>query len=190
MAPRDIARRSWPWFRQHQQTIRDWLILFAAVIAGLVGWQQIEDERNARKEAERDTLRLERRAQAEEIAAWQGVADSRSLMPVIISNSSQHPVYQAVVSRVAVEGSGAHTGRQIPEEIAFQEQQTVLVIPPGRTRIDFDVGFGGMGRVLGFEIAFKDQAGRNWVRYANGSLKEIEQRPIGYYGLDRPVLWR
>ena len=47
-----------------------------------------------------------------------------------------------------------------------------------------------MGRQPGYEIAFKDQAGHYWLRYANGSLREIDRWPIGYYGLDRPVLWR
>lgn len=156
MASKEIEPGRWAWFRRHQRTIREWLVLLAAVVVGFVGWQQIADERNARKDAEQEAQRAERRAQAEEIAAWQGEGGGEG-MSVVLSNHAQQPVYQAVVSRVAVEGSGAHTGRQLPEEISFQEQQAVLVIPPGRTRIHFGPGFGGMGRVPGFEIAFKDQ---------------------------------
>lgn len=109
-------------------------------------------------------------------------------MNVIIANHSQQPVYQAVVSRVAVEGSGAHIGRELADY--SPHQQAVLVIPPGRTQLYFGPGFLGMGRVPGFELAFKDQAGNYWLRYANGSLHEIDRRPIGYYGIQRPVLWR
>lgn len=186
---KDPEPKETSWFRRHQRTIREWLVLLAALVAGFVGWQQIADERNARKDAEQETRRAERRAQAEEIAVWEGEGEIGQTL-VILSNHSQQPVYQAVVSQVAIEGSGAHTGRQIPEEISSREQQEVLVIPPGRTRLHFGLGFGGMGRVSGFEIAFKDQAGRSWLRYANGNLKEIDRWPIGYYGLDRPVLWR
>jgi hypothetical protein len=189
MTSRGIKPRRRIWFRQHQRTIREWLILVVAVIAGVAGWQQIADERDARKTAEQEAERAERRAQADEIAVWQGEGGGEG-MNVILSNHSQQPVYQAVVSRVAVEGSGAHTGRQIPKEIALQEQQAVLVIPPGRTRLRFGPGFGGMTRVPGFEIAFKDQVGHYWLRYANGDLREIDRWPIGYYGLSRPVLWR
>lgn len=189
MTSREIEPGRSAWFRRHQRTIREWLILAAAVIAGVAGWQQIADERNARRAAEQETERAERRAQADEIAVWRGGGGGEG-MNVIISNHSQQPVYQAVVSRIAVEGSGAHTGRQLPDEITLQEQQAVLVIPPGRTRLHFGPGFGGMGRVAGFEIAFKDQAGHYWLRYANGDLNEIDRGTIGYYGLSRPVLWR
>jgi len=183
----ESAERSW--FRQHQTTVREWLVLVAAVVAGLVGWLQISDERDARKTAESEQARLERRAQADEIAVWQS-EDAGDGMSVVVANHSQQPVYQAVVSRVAVEGSGSHTGRQIPDEISLEEQQALVVVPPGRTRLVFGPGFSGMGRIPGFEIAFKDQAGHYWLRYANGSLQEIDRWPIGYYGIQRPVLWR
>lgn len=183
----ESAERSW--FRQHQGTIREWLVLIVATAAGIFGWLQISDERDARKDAEADQARLERRAQADEIAVWQTDGGGEG-MSVVVANRSQQPVYQVVVSRVVFEGAGVHTGRQIPEEISLEEQQAVLVVPPGRTRLQFPIGFEGMGRQPGFEIAFKDQAGHYWLRYANGSLREIDRWPIGYYHLDRPVLWR
>jgi hypothetical protein len=188
---KDLKPKGLSWLRRHHRSIREWLILIVAVIAGVAGWQQIADERDARKDAEDEQARLERRAQADEIAVWQVKGGGGpNGMEVALSNESQQPVYQAVISRVAIEGSGAHTGRQIPEELSLDEQQAVLVIPPGESYLHFGPGFNGMGRVPGFEIAFKDQAGHYWLRYANGSLQEIDRWAIGYYGLDRPVLWR
>jgi hypothetical protein len=172
------------WLHKNQRTIREWLLLLAAVIAGFVGWQQIADERNAHQVVEQEAQGAEHRAQAEEIAVWPGRGGW-----VILSNHSHQPVYQAVVSRVAVEGAGPHTGRDISQKYEPRERKPVLVIPPGKTDVRFPFPFGGMGLVPGYEIAFQDQAGNSWVRYANGDLEEIHRRPVGYYRLERPVIW-
>ena len=159
------------------------------MIAGYVGLQQISDERSARKSAEQETQRLERRAQAREVSAWLTTGGGEG-MNVILSNRSHQPVYQAVVSRIAVQGAGFLSGRQIPASLSLQEQREILVIPPGEYRLHFPGGFGGMGKQPGFEIAFRDQAGRNWTRSGGGVLKQIDQPPINYYNLSLPVSWQ
>jgi hypothetical protein len=179
------AKREPGWFRRHQRTIREWLVLLAAVVVAIVGWQQIADERTVRKEAEEKDRRAERRAQANEVAVWSGSGGR-----VILSNRSHQPVYQAVVSRVAVEGAGPRVGRELSHRFTPDEQQPILVIPPGETIVRFRVPYGGMGLVPGFEVAFKDQVGNSWVRYANGDLNEIDRGPAGYYRLPRPIVWR
>lgn len=190
MAP-EHGQKTKAWLSRHQRTLREWLVLVAAVIAGVAGWQQIADERDARKDAEDDALLTERRAQANEIAAWIGPRSPRSDdTSVVLSNHSHQPVYQAVVSRVTIQASGAYTGRQIPESLTYQEQKTLSIIPPGRSRIYFGPGFGGMSKSPGIEIAFRDQAGHNWVRYASGVLNEIHLSPTHFYGLAIPVHWQ
>jgi hypothetical protein len=41
----------------------------------------------------------------------------------------------------------------------------------------------------GIEIAFTDQHGRNWLRYANGELISIPVPAASYYQLAQPVNW-
>lgn len=161
-------------------------MLGAAVVAGLLGWQQIQDERDARKMNERHIAADERKEQAEQISTWI-VADREEGMQVVLANGSNQPVYEAVVSRVAVQGSGAHTGRELDERLG--EQRDFSVIPPGEYLTAFGAGFHGMGREPGIEIGFRDRAGVNWVRFADGVLREIRPSPVSYYGLSLPRSW-
>jgi hypothetical protein len=46
-----------------------------------------------------------------------------------------------------------------------------------------------MSKQPGFEVAFQDQAGRNWARSGTGSLKQIDEPPVNYYNLSIPVSW-
>jgi hypothetical protein len=180
--PKDIARRGWAWFRDHQQTIRDWLVLFAAVIVGLVGWQQIKDERNARKGAEREQARLERRAQADEISAWSAERRKGEQMNVILSNRSQQPVYQAVVLRKPTGATG-----KIEPYIKTPEIQTIWVIPPGEYRVSFR---HRSNRAATITIAFRDHSGNTWVRHSNGVLRQINRSPPQFFDLEWPISWQ
>jgi hypothetical protein len=176
------------WLRSHQQVTREWLVLGAAVLAGFVGWQQIQDERDARKASERHIAVAERREQAEQISTWI-VVDEEGGMQVVLANGSNQPVYEAVVSRVAVQGSGAHIGRELGDELTASEQHAFAVIPPGEYLTTFGGGFHGMGREPGIEIGFRDRAGVNWVRFADGVLREVRGTPVSYYGLSLPRTW-
>lgn len=176
------------WLSEHQQVTREWLVLGAAVLAGFLGWQQIQDERDARKANERHIAADERKEQAEQISTWI-VADEEEGMQVVLANGSNQPVYEAVVSRVAVQGSGAQTGRELDERLAGSEQRAFAVIPPGEYLTTFGAGFHGMGREPGIEIGFRDRAGVHWVRFADGILREIQPSPVRYYRLSLPRSW-
>jgi len=63
MASEQGRQKARAWLVRHQRTSREWLVLVAAVIAGIAGWQQIADERDARKGAEQDAEVAERREQ-------------------------------------------------------------------------------------------------------------------------------
>ena len=190
MASEQGRQKARAWLARHQRTSREWLVLVAAVIAGIAGWQQIADERDARKDAEQDAEVAERRAQADEIGAWLGPPPKDDGMNVILSNHSHQPVYQAVVSRVTIQANGPRSGREISGNLRYQDQRTLSVVPPGEHSIHFGPGFGGMSRSPGFEIAFRDQAGNNWVRYSNGILREIDESTISFYDLSIPVYWQ
>jgi len=133
------------WLAHRQQTIREWLVLAAAVTAGVVGFMQISDERNARQSAEEEARHIERQEQASEISAWID-PDAGFGEGVILSNRSHQPVYQAVIPRVTIQANGFRTGRQISQMMSSQEQQEVSVIPPGEYSPPFPDGFGGMSQ--------------------------------------------
>lgn len=180
-------------------------MLLAAVTAGIVGWLQISDERDARKDAEREHAGLERRAQADEIAIWPAGTEGNS--SAVLSNRSRQPVYGVVISRVSAQGYGVQTGQQIGEsaptperrkEASRLEQREFSVLPPGEYWVKFGreymagpkalpPHYHSSGEPTGYEIAFQDQAGQSWVRYATGSLKEIQRTPIAFYGLGDPT---
>lgn len=174
------------WLTRHHSSVRDWLILFAAVAAAFVGWQQIADERTARKAGEQRLLREARRSQAEKISAWID-ADHEFSMDAALANRSDQPVYQVVVWRVAAYGAGARSGRELDESSG--EYRTFATLPPGRYTTFFGPGFHAAGLEPGVEIAFRDQAGITWVRSADGLLHRASSSPAGFYGLAEPQAW-
>lgn len=176
------------WLSKHQQVSREWLVLGAAVVVGLLGWQQIQDERDARKTNERHIAAGERREQAEQISTWI-VVDKEEEMQVVLANSSDQPVYEVVVSRVAVQGSGAYVGRELDERLAASEQRVFALIPPGEYLTTFGGGFHGMDREPAIEIGFRDRAGVSWVRFSDGVLHEIHPSLVRYYRLSLPRTW-
>jgi hypothetical protein len=177
---------AWRWLARHHSSVRDWLILFAAVVAAFVGWQQIADERHARKASEQRLLRETSRAQAEKISAWIN-ADHEFSMNAALANRSNQPVYQVVIWRVAAYGAGARSGRELDESSG--EYRTFATLPPGRYTTFFGPGFHGMGLKPGVEIAFRDQAGITWVRSADGLLRRSDSSPADFYGLAEPQAW-
>ncbi len=171
---------------RHHSWVREWLVLAAAVIAVVVGFQQIGDEREARKEVERRLARSEAREQAEKIAAWIA-RDREAGMDAVLANRSEQPVYQVILWRVAAYGAGAHSGRELDERSG--EYRTFATLPPGEYETLFEPGFHGMGLKPGVEIAFRDQAGITWVRFADGRLKRSRVSPIEFYGLNEAQGW-
>jgi hypothetical protein len=187
--PRRVRSRvmnAWRWLTGHHSSVRDWLILFAAVAAAFVGWQQIADERNARKAGEQRLLREARRSQAEKISAWID-ADHEFSMDATLANRSNQPVYQVVIWRVAAYGAGPRSGRELDESSG--EYRTFATLPPGRYTTFFGPGFHGAGLKPGVEVAFRDQAGITWVRAEDGLLRRSNLSPADLYGLAEPQAW-
>jgi hypothetical protein len=164
-----------PWLRQHQATIREWLVLIAAVIAGLAGWQQIADERNVRKESEA-------RAQADLISAWSAERRRGERMSMVLSNASHQPVYQVVVFRKPTAASG-----KLWPNVRNPEIHAIWVLPPGKYRVKFKNRANPTSAIT---VAFRDQAGRNWIRRSNGLLEQISDSPSSAFNLEWPIPWR
>jgi hypothetical protein len=173
---------AWRWLSGNHSSVRDWLILFAAVAAAFVGLQQIADERNARKAGEQRLLEEARRSQAEKISAWIN-RDNEFSMDATLTNRSDQPVYQVVIWRVALYGAGARSGRELNESSG--EYRTFATLPPGR----YWTWFPRRGPKAGIEIAFRDQAGITWVRFADGLLRRSSLSPIDFYGLAESQAW-
>lgn len=182
----DRLRKGRRWLTRNHSGVREWLVLAAALTAVVVGWQQIADEREARKASERRLARSEARRQAEKISAWI-TGDTEAGMPAVLANRSDQPVYEVIAFRVAAYGAAAHIGREVGED--FGEFRTFSILPPGKQRTSFDFGWNAPGLRPGVEIAFRDQAGVNWARSADGTLKKLGSRPIEYYGLAESQAW-
>jgi hypothetical protein len=177
----------------------DWVTAIATAFAaiGTVGtlvaalWQ-IRRERETRK-------RQERRAQAERVSGWPvgffgGVEEPKQ--PIALVNGSGEPVYRAVAWLVFIEGAAPHTGREMQ---ALMNEPGIQVplwrsllshIPPGKHETSVGGGWAGMYRRPGVELAFTDRAGVHWLRSADGTLTEIKQPAVEYYGIDGPYDWR
>jgi len=162
--------------------------LVAALVAVVVGYQQISDERAARRAVEDRIARGEARAQAEKVAAWVS-GESPAGMKAVLANRSDQPVYQVIVWRVSAYGAGFHEGREIGELSGTGALQTFAALPPGEYQTLFDPGFNGMGARPGIEIGFRDQAGATWVRFADGRLKRSNASPIDFYGINEAQSW-
>lgn len=189
---------------------RERIVAGAAVVAaiGTVGalvyaQVQLNDVRAVRQDDQTAALAAQRRAQADQVSAWPYATDpsgfpeskgpsGKYVTYIELINTSGQPVYQAVVSLVLVQGAGPRTGRGMDQ--AFTKgyrpyQRTLAVIPPGTSWTSVEAGWGGMFRRPGAELAFTDQAGRTWVRWAWGGLTEINRSAASYYNVPEPAEW-
>lgn len=108
---------------------------------------------------------------------------------IAVINGSQQLAYQVIASMVPVRGAISQDFRNVigshPTEFrAFKGE-----LPPGRTNLDVTWPGGGMHIRFGIEVAFRDAAGRSWVRTADGLLKRIQGEPAAHYGLHEPIPW-
>ena len=179
----------------------DWIIAAGTVLAAggtvlafVVAFVQIRQERTARQRLEADTRRKERREQAERVSAWLFGPDLETIQPVALLNGSAEPVYRAMVWMVFIQGAGPHTGKEAAELLrehgTWHFYSALSVIPPGTSYTAFDGGWGALSARPGVEIAFTDRAGVHWLRSSGGALTEIPEPPTDYYGLDGPHDWR
>jgi hypothetical protein len=62
-------------------------------------------------------------------------------------------------------------------------------VPPGEINSRINTGGGGMHIRHAIEIAFRDAAGRFWLRHGNGTLEEVTKHPLDLYNIEIPVGW-
>jgi hypothetical protein len=111
----------------------------------------------------------------------------RLVTRVGLYNRSSAPIANAVVTLVLVQGAGPKLGVQLTDPHLRREfQRDLSTIPPGEWEVQVSPGWAGMLRRPGIEIAFTDQAGRNWVRYSSGLLEQIHESPAAYYRIQPP----
>jgi len=154
-------------------------VFAAVIIAG-------RDARDRRREREQQ--------QADQMTAWLdqigGPTTAGLVLPVIaIINGSQQLAYRVIASLVPVRGAISEDFRQKigREAEAFRTFKGEL--PPGRTNLEVQYPGGGMQIRFAVELAFRDAAGRSWVRSADGVLKRIKVEPAEHYGLHEPLPW-
>jgi hypothetical protein len=193
-----------------KKNLRERVVAVAAVLAaaGTVATAvyaevQLGDLRQTRQQDQAASLAAQRRAQAEEVSAWPYATDpsgfpeskgpfGKEVTYIELINTSGQPVYQAVVSLVIVQGAGPRTGRDMSQTFpngVRPLQRTLAVIPPGTSWTYVQAGWAGMFRRPGAELAFTDQGGRTWVRWAWGGLTQIHEPAAEYYQVPEPAEW-
>jgi len=110
-------------------------------------------------------MRREERSQAEKISAWPITRDN--LPKVVISNKSEEPIFEVVLSYGVAYGAGMAylTGN---DNLLF-----IRRVPPGESLSDEPRNpGGGMHIQTGIAISFRDAKGRYWRRDATGRLQK------------------
>lgn len=166
-------------------------IAIALTLAATV-WQ-LGNEARARR---RDRYR----AQAVAVSAWftgsqgGGTSDDPFGESVLtVSNRSDQPIYEVVVTTVFIQGAAPRTGEDWVRQSA-QDGYRVMprgavygVVGPGLWKAVVKAGDSPMQGRIGCEIGFTDAAGRNWIRRSNGLLQSIKSNAIDHYGITRPL---
>lgn len=158
----------------------------ATAAAAMVAlWLGLGDRRRRKRE--------DRQAQAVRVSAWygSGVSDVVGNEALVILNASGLPIYNVVVALVLVQGSGSRTTKDLLKIEGLDDQiASVHTLPPGRWRVLVGMGWAGMSRWPGAEIAFTDAAGGHWIRSADGHLRGIRADPRQFYGLGYPAIYQ
>jgi hypothetical protein len=156
--------------------VATWVTGIATIALFVVGFIQISTERKSR-------MKSESRAQAELVSCWI-VKEDQDLTWIVVQNYSSQPIYEVVVSRVRVGQLGDSL-----EEYIGGGQRYIPIAPPGTGYVWVHQFTIGMMHHTGFEIAFRDTVGRNWVRKPNGELSQIKESPVAYYKISLPLGW-
>jgi hypothetical protein len=166
---------------------------------GAALWQ-IGSERARRTEQETQARAERHREQARLVAGWVGRperakpgAPEDGRTPIYIVNGSTEPVYNVLITHVAVQGTAPHTGEEWRERNEKGHgppipMTTLSILPPGRWRVWIrGTGWaGGLGGRPGAEVAFTDRAGTHWVRRATGALVELAKPPFQHFSIWGP----
>ena len=138
--------------------------------------------------------------QADQVTGWlvkyEGPAEPGKLFySLVLQNDSSQPVYDLIANVVLVHGSGSPTavGRRWEEDAGISPHRYrvyMTLVPPGRTNARIEHFGQGMYRRYGVEFAFRDAAGRCWLRQGDGILRSITQHPTELYEIEGPIPWR
>lgn len=135
------------------------------------------------------------RRQAEQITAWlepyngdQGDLN-RIYAGLRLKNASNQLVYDVIAEMVGLQGAMRDTAVGDTESRNIEFGARIGNLPPGETVFRINAGGNGMYIRFGIEIAFKDAAGRCWLRLGSGTLKRVYKHPVELYGLSKPLSW-
>jgi hypothetical protein len=190
------------WWGNHRGDLTDFstvIVVPAIFVTLIVGYLSLHDQRAHEIREEKAQRLAAARSQAEQVSAVPGTGTGtwpeiepkhgEAYTPITMSNRSATPVYNVVVTLVLVEGAGAHRAVELERQAQGPYQQYFSALPPGDYEARVAAGWGGMMARPGVEIAFRDSAGRSWVRYATGELAQLSKEPVAYYHLDEPIGW-
>jgi hypothetical protein len=144
----------------------------------------------------RARARERRMHQAENVTAWLGPPDfhdgdlsQRPSVNVSILNDSSQLAYRVIATVTPVRGTVPADWRA--KGNYFPEDFRVFIgeLAPGTTIRTLPYAGGGHHIRWAIELAFRDAAGRTWVRGTDGRLKQIDKEPADYYGLHEPLPW-
>jgi hypothetical protein len=144
----------------------------------------------------RQIRRREERYQAERLTAWfvpyEGPQDHphRVWQRLRLNNSSDQVIYDVIAQIVALQGAFRDTGVGEGDLRNLEFGALVGNLPPGEVTVRINTGGHGMALRHGIELAFKDAAGRYWLRRGNGSLERAAKHPLQLYGISRSALWQ
>ncbi len=138
-------------------------------------WQYRKDLSEKKEQSER--------AQAMKIASWVVYNEGQTAW-IAISNQSESPVYEVILTLVAFQGAGDSIGINTSDDF----RAYLSVLPPGKYYAK-TMGHRGMMFHASAAVAFIDNSGVNWLRDGNGNLSKINKKPVEYYNLSRPLSW-
>jgi hypothetical protein len=130
-------------------------------------------------------------AQVNKITAWakglsnieltDGLTEGSQDGRIIVSNTSDSPIFDVVISFGVISGAGRdyRTGDDGAREVG--------TVPPGKWIAKAPYPGEGMFIQLGAAISFTDARGVSWLRTPKGVLREIDRTPPEYMKLLLPV---
>ena len=101
-------------------------------------------------------------------------------LPVIVSNPSEQPIYDAVIAIDVVDDTGARDIRK--EDLASY----VICVPPGTYYVFVPWYGGGASMHFNSAITFRDARGNWWHRDAAGKI-ERSCRSLNRYNISKPA---
>lgn len=154
-----------------------WVSAISAVVSLCVVVAQNFREKKRRDADEKERKEKEARVQAERVATWCDVGDrteGQDKITVTFRNGSELPIYLVTVVLVRLKGKRAERGEDVVANAPALSSKGVFPhMPPGETSKDMHVSPGLEGSRVGVEVAFRDAAGRSWVRRGDGELQSL-----------------